>query len=240
MQSLTTGGGPRVRGPLPREEFVAALQAKGAHYWDKHPFHVRLHEGGCTQDEVRAWVANRWYYQRNLSQKNAAIIANCPLPEVRRRWVERITWQDGTPDGMGGLEDWLVLAEAVGLTRQEVQQEWHVLPGVRFAVDAYVNFCRTRPWTEGAGAALTELFSPDLMTSRLAVFQRHYPWINPAGYAYFETRIPFVRRDSEYTLGLVVEHCVTREQQDAALAALAFKCDVLWSMLDAIDYNGRG
>ena len=234
------GGGSRMRDPLLPEEFAAALQAQGSHYWDKHPFHIRLHEGGCSPDEVRAWVANRWYYQRNLSQKNAAIIANCPLPEVRRRWVDRIAFQDGAGDSGGGLEDWLILAEAVGLTRQEVQEEWHVLPGVRFAVDAYVNFCRTRHWTEGAGAALTELFSPDLMADRLAVFQRHYAWIKPAGYSYFQARIPYVRKDSEYTLGLVVEHCVTREQQDAALAALAFKCDVLWAMLDAIDYHGRG
>jgi pyrroloquinoline-quinone synthase len=239
VQPLAKRDGSPARDPLPREEFVAALSARGARYWDRHPFHVRLHEGGCTQDEVRSWVANRWYYQRNLSQKNAAIIANCPLPDVRRRWAERITFQDGTPDCEGGLEDWLVLAEAVGLTREEVQGEWHVLPGVRFAVDAYVNFCRTRPWLEGAGAALTELFSPGLMADRLAVFRRHYSWINPAGYAYFEARIPYVRKDSEYTLGLVAGHCVTREQQEAAIAALAFKCDVLWAMLDAIDYNGR-
>jgi pyrroloquinoline-quinone synthase len=240
VRSPTRWDGSLERGPLTREEFVAALRAQGARYWDKHPFHVRLHEGGCTQGEVRAWVANRWYYQRNLSQKNGAIIANCPLPEVRRRWVERIVFQDGTPGGAGGgLEDWLVLAEAVGLTRQEVQEERLVLPGVRLAVDSYVHFCRTRPWIEGAAAALTELFSPDLMTDRLAAFQRHYPWIDTAGYGYFEARIPGVLRDSEYTLGLVVERSVTREQQDAALAALAFKCDVLWAMLDAIDYAGR-
>ena len=236
---------PAARDPLPRAEFIAALTAQGARYWDKHPFHVRLHEGGCTQGDVRSWVANRWYYQRSLSQKNGAIIANCPLPEVRRQWVERITFQDGSPGAAGppgaagGLADWLVLAEAVGLTREEVQGEWQVLPGVRLAVDSYVNFCRTRPWTEGAAAALTELFSPDLMTDRLAVFRQHYPWISPSGYAYFEARIPCVRQDSEYTLGLVTGHCVTRVQQEAAIAALAFKCDVLWAMLDAIDYAGR-
>lgn len=214
------------------------LRAQGARYWDKHPFHVRLHEGGCTPDEVRAWVANRWYYQRSLSQKNGAIIANCPLPEVRRRWVERIVFQDGSADGGGGLDDWLALAHAVGLAADEVTDLRHLLPGVRFAIDGYVEFCRTRPWVEGAAAALTELFSPDLMSDRLRAWQRHYPWIDPSGYAYFEARIPVVHHDSAYTLGLVLDHCVTRRQQEAAIAALAFKCDVLWAMLDAIEHAG--
>jgi pyrroloquinoline-quinone synthase len=203
-------------------------------------------------------VANRWYYQRSLSQKNAAIIANCPLPEIRRRWVERILFQDGpipappgaesTVDGgevawggsgagEGGLSDWLALAEAVDLSIEEMLDERHVLPGVRFAVDAYVNFCRTRPWTEGAAAALTELFSPDHMAARVAAWRRHYDWIKPDGFAYFQSRIPIVRRDSEHTLDLVLTHCVTRAQQDAAIAALSFKCDVLRAMLDAIEYH---
>jgi pyrroloquinoline-quinone synthase len=222
---------------LGREELADALRGLSVRYWDKHPFQIRLHDGRCTEDEVRAWVANRWYYQRSLSQKNAAIIANCPLPEVRRRWVERIVFQDGSRDGEGGLEDWLVLAEAVGLSRDEVRDERHVLPGVRFAVDGYVNFCRNRPWVEGAAAGLTELFAPDHMAHRVEAWQRHYPWIKPEGYAYFASRIPVVRNDSDYTLGLVLDHCLTREQQDRAIAALSFKCDVLWSMVDAIAYS---
>jgi pyrroloquinoline-quinone synthase len=239
--------------PLGRDDFAAALHQLSARYWDKHPFHMRLHEGGCTPEEVRAWVANRWYYQRNLSRKNGGIIANCPLPEVRRRWVERILFQDGPAggaDGDGGdtggdggvpsgLEDWLVLAEAVGLSRAEVVDERHLLPGVRLAVDGYVHFCLTRPWTEGAAAALTELFSPGLMAARVAAWRRHYGWISPAGYAYFEARIPVVARDSSYTLDLVLTHCVTRAQQEAAVAALSFKCDVLWRMLDAIEHAGE-
>jgi pyrroloquinoline-quinone synthase len=251
--------------PLTRDEFAASLRALSVRYWDSHPFHVRLHAGGCSPDEVRAWVANRWYYQRCLSQKNAAIIANCPLPEIRRRWVERILFQDGPiPEptgnstagdgdrgagaaaegavgeggvGEGGLSDWLALAEAVGLTVDEVVDERHVLAGVRFAVDGYVDFCRTRPWTEGAAAALTELFSPDHMAARVAAWRQYYDWIKPDGFAYFQSRIPVVRRDSEHTLGLVLTHCVTRAQQDAAVAALSFKCDVLRAMLDAIEYH---
>src|SRR4029453_16486856 len=126
--------------------------------------------------------------------------------------------------------------EAVGLTREEVVDERHVLVGVRFAVDAYLAFCRRRPWWEGAAAALTELFSPDHMSKRVTAWRRHYGWIRPEGYAYFESRIPLVRNDSEDTLNLVLDACRTRPEQEAAVAALGFKCDVLTAMLDAIDY----
>lgn len=225
---------------LTRDAFAGALRGLGAHYWDRHPFHQRLHAGGCTPDEIRSWVANRWYYQRCLAQKNAAVIANCPLPQVRRAWLPRVIFHDGTADGTrdgtGGLADWLALAEAVGLTRDEVLDERHVLRGVRFAVDGYLHFCLTRPWTEAVAAALTELFSPDLMADRLRAWQRHYDWIKPDGLAYFETRIPVARSDSADTLELVLTHCTTAQQQQAALAALRFKCDVLGAMLDAIDY----
>jgi len=150
--------------------------------------------------------------------------------------VQRLTFQDGQHDGQGGLADWLVLAEAVGLTPAEVRDERHVLVGVRFAVDAYVAFCRSRPWTEGAAAALTELFSPDLMADRVRAWRQHYDWIDPAGLRYFDSRIPVVRGDSAYTLDLVLSHCQTRVGQEAAVGALRFKCDVLNAILDAVDY----
>jgi pyrroloquinoline-quinone synthase len=182
---------------------------------------------------VRSWVANRWYYQKVLARKNAAIIANCPLPPVRRRWLSRLGFFDG-----GAGDDWLVLADAVGLAEEELLDERHVARGTRFAVDGYLNFCLTRPWTESAAAALTELFSPDLMAARVVAWRAHYDWIKPDGYAYFEKRIPVVRDDADYTLDLVLTHCVSPDQQQAAIAALSFKCDVLGAMLDAIDYQG--
>ncbi|MER6568697.1 pyrroloquinoline-quinone synthase PqqC [Streptomyces sp. NPDC001093] len=222
---------------LTRDRFAARLYDLRGRYWDSHPFHQRLHSGGCTPPELRHWVANRWYYQLCLTRKNAAIIANCPLPEVRRVWAERLGQQDGTSGTDGGLADWLVLAEAVGLDRAEVLDERHVARGVRFAVDGYLHFCRTRPWTEGVAAALTEMFSPDHMAARVAAWRRHYEWIDPAGYGYFERRIPVARKDSARTLELVLDHCVTGEQQQAAIDALAFKCEVLNAMLDAVDYG---
>lgn len=227
---------PAARGT---EDFTAALHAHAERYWHKHPFHLRLHRGGLSRPELRQWIANRWYYQKCLPQKDAAIIANCPQADVRRRWVQRITYQDGTADGDGGHAQWLDLAEAAGLTRAEVLDERHVLPGVRFATDAYVTFARTRPWTEAVAASLTELFSPGLMRERLAALRTHYPWIAASGHRYFTVRPDAAASDASHALSLVTAHCTTRERQEAALAALAFKCDVLWSMLDAIEHAGR-
>jgi pyrroloquinoline-quinone synthase len=217
------------------EDFVAALRAQSQHYHDQHPFSRKMNEGNLSRGQIRGWVANRFYYQESIPRKDAAILANCPDREVRRRWVRRILDHDGTADGAGGIEAWLRLGEAVGLSRDEVADERHVVPGVRFAVDAYVNFARTRPWVEAVASSLTELFAPDLMAERLGAFERHYPWIDRQGLAYFRSRLTQAPRDSEHALQVVTEQCRTPDQQAAAVAALSFKCDVLWSMLDAID-----
>ncbi|HEX6347669.1 pyrroloquinoline-quinone synthase PqqC [Umezawaea sp.] len=220
----------------PPEEFTAELRALAPRYWHAHPFHLRLHDGSLSAGELRSWAANRWYYQRCIPQKDAAILANCPLPEVRRRWRERIVWHDGTRAGEGGAEDWIRMAESVGLTREEVLDERHVLPGTRFAVDAYVTFARTRPWVEAVASGLTEMFSRGLMARRLADMRARYPWIAEEGFAYFTSRLRVVAGEGRSTVDLVVEHCTTRQQQEAAVAALSFKCDVLRSILDTVDY----
>jgi pyrroloquinoline-quinone synthase len=217
------------------DEFVAALREHSRRYHDQHPFHRRMNAGDLGPEQIRCWVANRFCYQAAIPRKDAAIVANCPDREVRRRWLRRIVDHDGTADGEGGIEAWLRLGEAVGLTRRELEDQRHVVPGVRFAVDAYVTFARTRPWVEAVASSLTELFAPDLMAERLAAFERHYTWIDPQGLTYFRARLTQAPRDSAHALEVVTEHCRTPEQQEAALAALSFKCDVLWSMLDAID-----
>jgi pyrroloquinoline-quinone synthase len=217
------------------DSFVAALRAQSRRYHDQHPFSRRMNEGRLSPGQIQGWVANRFAYQACIPRKDAAILANCPDREVRRRWIRRIHDHDGTADGEGGIEAWLRLGEAVGLSRDEVEDERHVVPGVRFAVDAYVTFARTRPWVEAVASSLTELFAPDLMAERLAAFEHHYPWIDPAGLVYFRARLAQAPRDSEHALQVVTQRCRTPEQRAAAVAALSFKCDVLWSMLDAID-----
>jgi pyrroloquinoline-quinone synthase len=217
------------------DSFVAALRAQSRRYHHQHPFHVRMNDGRLSRRQIQGWVANRFYYQANIPRKDAAILANCPDREVRRRWIRRILDHDGTGSGEGGIEAWLRLGEAAGLTREEVCDERHLVPGVRFAVDAYVAFARTRPWVEAVASSLTELFAPDLMAERLAAFERFYPWIDRDGLAYFRARLDQAPRDAEYALEVVTEHCRSSEEQARAVAALSFKCDVLWSILDAVD-----
>lgn len=224
--------------PQSSEDFVSELRGLHHKYWGAHPFHHRLHSGALSQYALQTWAANRWYYQKVLPQKDAAIIANCPLPEIRRQWLERIVYHDGSAADGGaasGAEKWLRLCDAVGLQRDEVLDERHLVPGVRFAVDAYVTFARTRPWLEAVASGLTEMFSGHLMQRRVSDMLANYDWIRPADLAYFTKRIDAVSGEGKQTLDIVVEHSVTREQQEAAVAALSFKCDVLWSILDAIE-----
>jgi len=221
--------------PWTSEEFIAALQAQGARYHDLHPFHVRMNAGELSHDELQRWVINRYYYQRSIPLKDAAVLSNCPEPDVRRVWIQRIVDHDGEEPGSGGVESWLRLGEALDVSREDLVSERWVLPGVRYAVDAYINFCRTRPWIEAVAASLTELFGPGAIRVRLDALERHYPWIDRDGYEYFRARLQQAPRDAQYALDLVVERCRTREQQALAVRALAFKSDLLWAQLEAID-----
>jgi pyrroloquinoline-quinone synthase len=225
-----------MREPVPwsRAEFEAELRAKGVRYHIHHPFHLAMNGGRCTRAQVQGWVLNRFYYQVRIPVKDAAIVANMPDREERRQWIRRILDHDGARGEEGGIEAWLRLGEAVGLAREELTSLRHVLPGVRFAVDAYVTFARTAPWQEAVCASLTELFAPEIHKARLASWPEHYPWIEPKGYAYFRNRLAEARRDVEHGLRVTLEHFRTRAEQERALDILQFKLDVLWSMLDAI------
>ncbi len=221
--------------PWTEEELATELRAQGERYHHLHPFHRRMNAGELSREELQRWAANRFYYQLAIPLKDAAVLSNCPHQEVRRQWIRRIADHDGTGEDPGGTEAWLRLAEAVGLEREEVVSLRLLLPGVRFAVDAYVNFCRQRPWIEAVASSLTELFGPDAMRVRLAALEEHYPWIDPAGFDYFRHRLRQAPRDAGHALDLVTTYCRTRPEQERAIEALTFKCDLLWAQLDAIE-----
>ena len=215
-------------------EFEQRLRAKGGGYHIHHPFNVMLNSGKADREQIRGWVANRFYYQINIPRKDAAILANCDDRSVRRAWVQRILDHDGYGDDPGGIESWVRLGEAVGSSRAEVESLREVLPGVRFAVDAYVNFARHAPWPDAVCSSLTELFAPQIHQQRLAGWPQYYPWIEPGGLQYFQSRVSLARRDVEFGLKVTLERFTTRAEQERALQILQFKLDVLWQMNDAM------
>ncbi|MFE7170633.1 pyrroloquinoline-quinone synthase PqqC [Streptomyces sp. NPDC057616] len=229
------GAAARARARLAERLHTVAAER----YHDRHPFNRRMHRGELTPAELRLWIANRFHYQRHIPVKDALILAKLDRPELRRSWLRRIQDHDGTAEREGGIERWLRLGEAAGLRRDELWDGSRVLPGVRLAVDGYVNFCRLRPALDAIAASLTELSAPGLMRTRIAAFERHYRWIDADGLAYFRTRVDQGGRDGAEALALVLDLARAPEEHQRAVAALEFKCDVLWSLLDAVDAVGR-
>ncbi len=221
-----------------RSEFEAKLREQGKAYHINHPFNVMLNEGKASKPQIQGWVANRFYYQVAIPIKDAAVMSNCPDRAVRREWIKRMIDHDGCDipgsEDEGGIEAWIRLGTATGLSREEVTDLRHVVPGVRFAVDAYVDFARTRPWQESVCASLTELFAPKIHKQRLATWPEHYPWIDSDGLMYFRNRVTQARRDVEHGLGITLDYFNTPDLQRRALEILNFKLDVLWQMNDAM------
>jgi pyrroloquinoline-quinone synthase len=227
---------PTLDRPLSSTALGDALRAFSRSYYAIHPFHQLMREGALSKRQLKGWVANRLAYQRAIPRKDAAIISNCPDPDVRRLWIQRIVDHDGSEPGTGGIALWIRLGEALGVSRDEMEDERHVLPGVRMAAESYVTFCKTHWWVEAVASSLTELFAPSLMHERLAAFPRHYPWVDTAGLEYFRSRLVQAPRDSEHGLDIVLAHCTTMETQRLAFAALAFKIEMLWILIDTIHH----
>jgi pyrroloquinoline-quinone synthase len=221
--------------PLPSDAFVAWLRQEGARrYHDKHLVHVRMHEGTLSQFQLQKWVLNRYYYQTRIPIKDALILSKSEEPAFRRAWIRRIHDHDGTQGEEGGLGLWLRLAEGVGLQRAEVESTSAVLPGVKFACDAYVTFVREHSLLEAIASSLTEFFAPDLMSRRIAAWEKHYPWVDGSMLAYFRARVPRARIDSEEALSFVIEHATSFELQERCVAALIKKTEILWHLLDCV------
>ncbi|WP_437646509.1 pyrroloquinoline-quinone synthase PqqC [Sorangium sp. So ce362] len=221
--------------PLSREAFIARLRDEGARrYHDNHSFHQRMHRGELSRRQIQGWVLNRYYYQTRIPIKDALLLSKSEDPSFRRLWIHRIVDHDGAREGEGGLALWLRLAEGVGLDRDEVARLTRVLPAVRFACDAYVTLVRERSLLEAVASSLTEFFAPDLMSRRVVAWEQHYPWVDRATLDYFRDRVTRARVDSTEAIDYVTARATTRAAQEACVAALITKCDILWAMLDAI------
>jgi pyrroloquinoline-quinone synthase len=227
---------PDVERPLTVEELRARLRAVGEQrYHHKHPFHLLMHEGKLTRGQLQAWVLNRYYYQSRIPIKDAIILSRSDDPGFRRAWRKRVLDHDGDNDPEGGIERWIRLAKALGLPRERVVSCKEVLPGVRYAVDAYVDLVKNRSLLEAVASSLTELFSRDLITLRMDALRQHYPWLS-GGLEYFEMRLDQAPADAQFAFQFVAQHARTYEKQDKAIQALREKCEILWAQLDALYY----
>ena len=216
-------------------EFVDRLRREGEkRYHDRHRYHVLMHEGRLSREQLQQWVLNRYYYQTRIPIKDALILSKSEDPAFRRMWIRRIRDHDGDAEGEGGLAMWLRLAEGVGLEREEVASCRSVLPGARRACDAYVELVRSRSLLEAVASSLTEFFAPDLMSKRVLAWEQHYPWVDPAMLTYFRSRVTRARRDSEEAVAFVERNATTPALQDACVDALIRKTEVLWGLLDAV------
>jgi coenzyme PQQ biosynthesis protein C len=220
---------------LTPEELEARLRDIGARRYHRlHPFHKLLHGGQCSKGQVQAWALNRYYYQAMIPLKDASLIARCDDPAIRREWRSRLVDHDGVGADDGGIARWLRLTDGLGLARDDVISLRGLLPATRFAVDAYVRFVRERSLLEAIASSLTELFSPVIISERMEGMLANYAFVTRDTLAYFDKRPPQAARDSDFALGYVKQHARTADTQQAVLAALEFKCDVLWAMLDAL------
>jgi coenzyme PQQ biosynthesis protein C len=218
-------------------ELEAALRDIGARRYHRlHPFHQLLHGGKCTKGQVQAWALNRYYYQSMIPIKDASLIARCDDPAVRREWRSRLVDHDGEGEDGGGIARWLRLTDGLGLDRDYVVSLRGLLPATRFAVDAYVRFVREKTLLEAIASSLTEMFSPQIISERMDGMLAGYPFVTRETLAYFDKRPPQAARDADFALNYCKTHARTPEQQQAVLAALEFKCSVLWAMCDALHY----
>jgi coenzyme PQQ biosynthesis protein C len=219
------------------EALEAQLRDIGARRYHRlHPFHALLHGGKCTKGQVQAWALNRYYYQAMIPMKDASLISRCDDPALRREWRSRLVDHDGEREGEGGIARWLKLTDGVGLDRDYVVSLAGLLPATRFAVDAYVRFVREKSLLEAVASSLTELFSPQIIGERVEGMLRSYDFITRDTLAYFAKRPPLAQRDSDFALDYVKRNARSPEAQRAVLAALEFKCAVLWAMLDALHH----
>jgi pyrroloquinoline-quinone synthase len=208
-------------------------------YHHRHPFNLRLHGGQCSPAEVRRWIANRYYYQTRIPLKDGLILTKSEDREFRRGWIRRIHDHDGDDTRAGGLELWLRLAEAAGLDRAEVASLRRVLPGVRRACDAYVEFVASHDLLASVASSLTELAAGAFLGERAEAFRKHYGWIEEAGLAYFLSRTTQAPRDAEEGLAFVLEHARSSGEEARCEAALLRKCEILWALLEGVEWGGK-
>ena len=228
----------KLKNKLSAQQLEQHLRDIGEQYYhDKHPFHRLLHTGELNLGQVQAWALNRYCYQAIIPVKDARLMARMPCYVMRREWRQRIADHDGSEDGNGGIERWLKLTDGLGLTRDYVISQDGALPTSKFAADAYMRFVSEQSLLDAVASSLTEIFSPTIIAERVSGMLKNYDFITEETLAYFKPRLTQARRDVDFALQYVLDYACTISEQEGVLNALRFKCDILWSQLDALYFS---
>jgi pyrroloquinoline-quinone synthase len=187
-----------------------------------------------VRGQVQAWALNRYCYQAAIPRKDAAFLSRTTDRSLRRHWIKRILDHDGYGPEEGGIERWLVLTDALGLSRELVVSMRGALPATRFAVEAYVRFVREEPLVVAVASSLTELFAPSIHRERISGMLEHYDFVDERAVRYFRQRLDQADSDADFALEYVKTNAHSRTEQEACIDAVRFKCDVLWAQLDAL------
>ena len=230
--------GSKEKTKLSRGEFIKALTDLGkVRYHSLRPFHKLLHSGKLSFQQVQAWALNRFYYQWSIPRKDLTLMARINDVNLRLEWRSRVIDHEGDIDGSGGIKRYLQLCETLNLDLDYVKSCEGILPGTKFAVDAYVNFVEERSLLEGIASSLTEIYAPAIHKERIAGLSQHYDWADDYALAYFKKRIKQARKDVAFGREWVINNAKTRSDQEAVLKAVQFKTEVLWAQLDALYYS---
>ncbi len=239
-QKTIAGVSPGISDSLPvwnAREFEKQIKTRLKPHVSQHPFYRKLRDGSLHQTQLHVWLANEWYFQQNLPLKDAAILSNCEDAGFRRIWTRRLLDQDGGETGSGAVEHWARLANSMGLDTETLQEMTLVTPGVRFAVDTYINFARRAPWTEAVCASLGELSNAETINALFATLEQHYGKPDARATEFFTERAASQRKDWDAAMEAICDYFKTREDQEYALDILQFKHDILWTCLDSVSLS---
>jgi pyrroloquinoline-quinone synthase len=245
------GPSSEVREP---EDLLTRLEQIGAErYHHRHPFNLLMHAGRLDREDLRSWVANRYYYQTRIPIKDALILAKAEDQGFRQVWIQRLLDHDGRVPRLaaqaaqgnapssddqgelaGGLELWRRLGAALGLSAEELGSGALLLPAARRACDEYVELVRSSDLVVAVASSLTEHFASNLLSVRIDAWLQHYPYVSEEALAYFRRRVTRSQIDAQYALGFVRQHARTEEQKEGCLLAFEKKCSILWRLLDAV------
>ena len=217
--------------------FNEILAAGKARYPNQHPWQQLFLEGKLSQDQLKVWAQNRYYFHAGIPAKDANVF--CKLPnnkDAQGMWLEKLQEEMGDDEEQSHPEMFLDFCEGLGLGRDEVKNA-EVFAPIKIGVDAYRDMARVRPFQVGVGSSISEFLIPFKMTRMLKAFREHYSFIPDKALHFFEAHREADERHGNIMINLVETYGQTEEHKKLLLEGHLFKLDLHRVILDTIHYE---